>query len=394
MKNKKIAPIVGVTASLFMSTALIGQTDGMNNTRQSDDRSQAQGQGQHQQGQQGQSQQHGQTQDRQGWGSQDHSQSIGKAKSASDIVGLDIKDSQDESIGTVDAVYLDLDSGEIAGVVVSSGGVMGFGSDKFVMSIDGLRYDENEEALRSNQGREALQNSIEYESDSTDVFRYFREQRSVRDGHRAQSSAGNQPAARTAGENQARTQHSDQSTDLTRNQGATRDRDQNPTGDAARSGDQNRTQDANQRTYESTRQDANRSSDQDRSSSDRREHMDRKDNFKKASDLAGLDVVAENGEKAGKVDDVYIDLTSGKVLGLVVSAGGFMDGDKAKFAVDLKGAEVKKDEDTLRINKSESDLRNAPEFKDGETDAFQQLRSARRSAPGSEARRDREGTRL
>lgn len=86
----------------------------------------------------------------------------------------------------------------------------------------------------------------------------------------------------------------------------------------------------------------------------------------RASDLADLDVRNAEGETIGSVNDLVIDVETGKVRYVAVSSGGFAGlGDKL-FAIPLNQFKVMKDTDDdvyfFSTNLTEEKLKNAPGF--------------------------------
>jgi hyperosmotically inducible periplasmic protein len=78
------------------------------------------------------------------------------ATKASDIIGMTVKNRQDETLGKVSDLAVDLESGRIVVVVISSGGFLGMGQDlsavpptalAFNTERDGLELDTNKEQL-------------------------------------------------------------------------------------------------------------------------------------------------------------------------------------------------------------------------------------------------------
>lgn len=74
------------------------------------------------------------------------------------------------------------------------------------------------------------------------------------------------------------------------------------------------------------------------------------------------DVRNPAGEELGNVEDLMIDLGSGKVEYAVVSFGGILGiGDKY-FAVPMEAMSVEKDDECFVLNESKDRLENAPGF--------------------------------
>src|ERR1035438_3034932 len=65
----------------------------------------------------------------------------GCAKKASDLIGMEVKNSQNEKLGKVDDLAVDVESGRIVYVILSTGGLIGIG--------DTLRSEEHTSELQS-----------------------------------------------------------------------------------------------------------------------------------------------------------------------------------------------------------------------------------------------------
>lgn len=81
-----------------------------------------------------------------------------------------------------------------------------------------------------------------------------------------------------------------------------------------------------------------------------------------SSSLSGTSVRNRNGEDLGKVEDLMIDMSNGRVDYAVVSFGGFLGvGDKL-FAVPVQAFTTDTDNEELVLDKSKEKLENAPGF--------------------------------
>lgn len=81
-----------------------------------------------------------------------------------------------------------------------------------------------------------------------------------------------------------------------------------------------------------------------------------------SSSITGDNVKNSAGEDLGKIEDLMIDLTTGKVSYVVLSFGGFMNlGDKL-FAVPLEAMHVNTEDKSFTLNESKDRLENAPGF--------------------------------
>jgi sporulation protein YlmC with PRC-barrel domain len=61
---------------------------------------------------------------------------------ASKVIGSEVKNQNGESVGKIEDVMLDFDSGRIGYVVLSFGGTLGFGDKLFAVPWASLSYDE------------------------------------------------------------------------------------------------------------------------------------------------------------------------------------------------------------------------------------------------------------
>lgn len=81
-----------------------------------------------------------------------------------------------------------------------------------------------------------------------------------------------------------------------------------------------------------------------------------------ASTITGDKVRNTAGEDLGKVNEIMIDLPTGKVAYAVLSFGGALGMGKKLFAVPWSAFTVDEDEKELVLNVSKNHLENAPGF--------------------------------
>lgn len=83
-----------------------------------------------------------------------------------------------------------------------------------------------------------------------------------------------------------------------------------------------------------------------------------------ASDLIGMTVKTEKNEKVGKVEDFFVDLTSGKIVGVILSSGGFLGlGDALSIVQPSSLSRVADGE--LRLDLTKERLAAAPRYEKG-----------------------------
>ena len=81
-----------------------------------------------------------------------------------------------------------------------------------------------------------------------------------------------------------------------------------------------------------------------------------------ASTLAGDPVQNSAGEDLGKVDEIMIDIVSGKVAYAVLSFGGFLGMGNKLFAVPWSALRVDEDKKHFVLDVDKKKLENAPGF--------------------------------
>jgi sporulation protein YlmC with PRC-barrel domain len=115
-----------------------------------------------------------------------------------------------------------------------------------------------------------------------------------------------------------------------------------------------------------------------------------------ASTLAGDEVRNSAGESLGKVDELMIDVHTGKVAYAVVSFGGFMRMGNKLFAIPWSVLKLDEDEKEFILDVDKSVLENAPGFdKDNWPDmADQTFRSELYNYYGAQPYWEEEDTRV
>ncbi|HEX3799922.1 MAG TPA: PRC-barrel domain-containing protein [Verrucomicrobiae bacterium] len=83
----------------------------------------------------------------------------------------------------------------------------------------------------------------------------------------------------------------------------------------------------------------------------------------KADHLMGMAVKNDAGETIGKVRDLALDLQNGRIVSVIVAAGGVMGVDRKLVAVPPSLFTIDEGNKTLRTSLDKSQLENAPEFK-------------------------------
>lgn len=82
----------------------------------------------------------------------------------------------------------------------------------------------------------------------------------------------------------------------------------------------------------------------------------------RASELTGTNVQNLKGEKIGKIQDLMIDVDSGRILYSVLSFGGFMGIGDEYFAIPIEALVFSKKDDLIKLDVDKETLENAPGF--------------------------------
>lgn len=89
---------------------------------------------------------------------------------AATLTGDDVMNLQDETVGTVKDIMLDLDSGQIAYVVLSVGGFLGMGDRLFAIPWNAVKVDGARHALVLDVNKERLENAPGFDKDNWPDF--------------------------------------------------------------------------------------------------------------------------------------------------------------------------------------------------------------------------------
>lgn len=80
------------------------------------------------------------------------------------------------------------------------------------------------------------------------------------------------------------------------------------------------------------------------------------------SSINGTDVVNRNGENLGYIEDIAIDLNTGRILYTVLSFGGFLGIGNKLFAVPFDSFTIDQSNENFILDYDKDFLENAPGF--------------------------------
>jgi sporulation protein YlmC with PRC-barrel domain len=85
---------------------------------------------------------------------------------ASQVIGLDVKNAANESIGEVEDLVIDMKDGEILAVVISSGGFLGIADTLSAVPVTALRYDDGTKAFKTSLTKDQLGKAPQFKNDA------------------------------------------------------------------------------------------------------------------------------------------------------------------------------------------------------------------------------------
>jgi len=232
---------------------------------------------------------------------------------ASDFIGKEVRNSQDESLGKVSDLIVSLDSGRVPYAVIAHGGALGVGRSKTAVPVSDLQFSGDRKAVMLSATKEELKAASKSCPATWPHGRSEEWTRSI-DGYYGQPSAF--AHWRTDGDRL----------------------------------------DASGKQYV---RDAN-----DKDGTIRYNGRDgtifgRTNEFATASDIMGKEVRNASNESLGKVSDLIVSLDSGRVPYAVLSHGGALGVGRTKTAVPIGELQCSADHKSLMMSATKEDLKAA-----------------------------------
>lgn len=85
---------------------------------------------------------------------------------ASQVIGINVKNAGDETIGEVEDLVLDMKDGKVLAVVITSGGFLGIADTLSAVPVSALRYDDAAKAFKTRLTKEQLVKAPHFKSDA------------------------------------------------------------------------------------------------------------------------------------------------------------------------------------------------------------------------------------
>jgi sporulation protein YlmC with PRC-barrel domain len=284
---------------------------------------------------------------------------------ASDIMGMTVKNYQQEKLGKVADLAVDVESGRVVQVIISSGGFIGMDKTLTPVPPGALHHEVGRRALHLDASTEKFNaapkcDTAKWDEDTqsnrvSEVYGYYGQQPYfVRD------------VDGTTGMSAALANSLPRNMDGTINTVGARPMDTAHNVEVARNVEENNNNISTRnpdgtwsRTYYSNGNGAKSS-------------WSNLGYVQKASKLTGTSVSNLQDEKIGTVKNFIVDLAAGRVVAVIVSSGGYMGMDGELSAVPPAALRFNVEHDTLQLDTSKEMLANSPHFKANEWPDFNQ----------------------
>jgi len=250
------------------------------------------------------------------------------AAKANDLIGMEVKNYQNEKLGKVEELAVDVESGRIVQVILSTGGFIGIGDTLTAVPPGALHHDVAQKILHLDANKEKLKSAPKFENSEwaeysdrahlSEVYRHYGQELAftfVQSGD-AVLDGRNKNAAR------------------------------NPDGTWGKD-----------RIYGESQSLIPAAS---------------LSQVQKASKLMGTAVKNLQDEKLGDVKNILVDLASGRIVAMVVSSGGFLGLGDELSAVPPTALRFTTDRATLLLDTTKDKLSSSPHFKANQWPDFNQ----------------------
>jgi len=277
------------------------------------------------------------------------------AAKATDVIGMTVNNVQNEKLGKVSDLALDVESGRVVEVIISSGGFLGMGKTLTAVPPCALQHDADLRVLQLDASKEKFNAAPRFDlakwdegtqsNQVSEVYGYYDQHpyfaRAGYDSTNADGTVANSlplnmdGTTNTIGARQPDTVHNEEmagnvdqnnSYISTRNADGTWGRAYYPNGSKSKSS------------------------------------WCKLGSVEKASQLMGASVKNLQDEHLGKVENFTVDLPAGRIVAVIVSTGGFMGMDNELSAVPPTALRFDVDNNTFQLDATKESLASAPHF--------------------------------
>jgi hyperosmotically inducible periplasmic protein len=284
---------------------------------------------------------------------------------ASDIIGMTVKNNQDEKLGKVENLAVDVESGRIVQVIISSGGFLGMDKTLTPVPPGALHHDVGQKILLLDVSKEKFDaapkcDTAKWDEDTqsnrvSEVYDYYGQQPYF--AHDGYGSANMSAASANS---------------LPRNMDGTINTAGARPGDTAHNVEVARNVEENNNNISTRNPDGTWTRTYYSNGSGTKASWSNLGYVQKSSKLMGASVNNLQDEKIGKVNNLIVDLPAGRIVGVIISSGGYMGMDGELSAVPPTALKFNSEHNVLQLDTSKEMLANSPHFKSNEWPDFNQ----------------------
>lgn len=289
------------------------------------------------------------------------------AAKASELIGLPVKNYQDEKIGNVEDLAVDVESGRISQVILSTGGFLGLGETLTAVPPTALHHDVAQKVLHLDATKEKLQGAPKFDNASwnagtqsnrlAEVYEYY----------------GQSPySASTTAETELTSAELKEVLALPRNMDGTIKIEGPSTVERTRNAELARKLVDHYNMRSTRNPDGTWSRDYYSSRSGTNASAARLGEVQKASKIIGMAVQNREETKLGDVNNLMVDLAAGRIVAVIISSGGFLGMGDELSAIPPTALRFSPDRDKLQLDASKESLSQAPHFKSNQWPDFNQ----------------------
>jgi hyperosmotically inducible periplasmic protein len=280
---------------------------------------------------------------------------INDATKASDVIGMTVKNLQNEKLGKVHDLAVDVESGRIVQVILSTGGFLGLGDTLTAVPPGALHHDVASKVIQLDASKEKLKTAPKFDlwkwDESTqsnqviEAYGYYGEEPyfvANRDIYKSSNTEVNHAV------------------ELPRNKDGTISTDGPRTADNARNGE------LAGNTISTYNADGTSTRERYANGNGAKSSWSSLGYVQQASKLMRTSVKNLQDEKLGKVENFIVDLSAGRIVAVIISTGGFIGMGNELSAVPPTALRFNAEHDILQLDASKEMLAGSPHFKANE----------------------------
>src|ERR1017187_7207178 len=286
---------------------------------------------------------------------------LAEAAKASDIIGMTVKNYQDEKLGKVDGLSVDVESGHIVQVTLSTGGYLGIGDTLTAVPPCALHHDAANKVIHLDASKEKLKSAPKFDLSKWDestqsnqimeVYGYYGEEPYFV-AHRDAYGTSNMDL--------------NSSVQLPLHMDGTINTDASRNVEKARNVELARNVEETSNTISTRNPDGSWTRERYASENGAKSSWCSLGYVQSASKLMGTSVKNLEDQKLGKVENFMVDLSAGRIVAVIISSGGFLGMGDELSAVPPTALRFNAEHDTLQLDASKEMLASSPHFKANE----------------------------